>query len=329
MSGKYISIFSMNHRQVRTGIGGMALHTFMQFIRLGRFPFLLSGFVPFLGGAFFALLRGADFSLDQFLLGYTAMAAAHLSVHYSNDYFDADADRLGEPTGISGGSGILAQEPALKPYAKWTAIALMAFSILLGYLFLIIYEFPSYFLIFAIGGNLLGWYYTAPPLRLAYNNLGEVTNMITFGLLMPGAGYFVAMGTLDLAFFAYSVPFFLYGLVFITSVEIPDREADVAGGKPTMIVRKGRAYGFRVIAVAAAAATLVITLYAATDLFAPINFWPVAAISCIPLGVALWGYSARCTERKCAMRYVTANITAYFLFTGLVALYFILLAIGI
>ncbi len=56
----------------------MALHTFVQFIRLGRYPLLLSGFVPFLGGALFALLRGADFSLAQFLLGYTAMAAAHL-----------------------------------------------------------------------------------------------------------------------------------------------------------------------------------------------------------------------------------------------------------
>ncbi len=309
--------------------GSTTLHTVVQFIRLGRFPFLLSGFVPFLGGALFALLRGADFSLAQFLFGYTAMAAAHLSVHYSNDYFDADADLFGEPTGISGGSGILAENPALRPYAKWTAVALMTLSILLGYVFLVVYNFPSYFLIFAVGGNLLGWFYTAPPLRLAYNGLGEVTNMITFGILMPGAGYFVAMGTLDPAFFAYSVPFFLYGLIFITSVEIPDMEGDIAGGKPTLIVRRGRAYGFRLIAFAAAGATLILTLYAATDLFAPINFWPLAAISCIPLAVALRGYAARCTERTCAIRHVTANITAYFLLTGLIVLYFLLVAGGV
>ncbi|RXE55659.1 hypothetical protein ABH15_05295 [Methanoculleus taiwanensis] len=313
----------------RQEVDRRTLQTFVQFIRLGRYPFLLSGFIPFLGGALFALLMGADFSFAQFLLGYTAMAAAHLSVHYSNDYFDADADLFGEPTGISGGSGVLAENPALRPYAKWAAVALMGLSILLGYVFLTIYEFPSYFLLFAIGGNLLGWFYTAPPLRLAYNGLGEITNMITFGLLMPGAGYFVAMGTLDPAFFAYSVPFFLYGLVFITSVEIPDMEGDIAGGKPTMIVRRGRAYGFRIIALAAISATLVITLYAATGLFAPINFWPLAAISAIPLAAALRGYAARCTERSTAIRYATTNIMAYFLFTGLVALYFLLVAIGI
>lgn len=313
----------------RQEVGREALQTFVQFIRLGRYPFLLSGFIPFLGGALFALLMGADFSVAQFLLGYTAMAAAHLSTNYSNDYFDADADLFGEPTGISGGSGVLAENPALRPYAKWAAVALMAISILLGYVFLTIYEFPSYFLLFAIGGNLLGWFYTAPPLRLAYNGLGEVTNMITFGFLMPGSGYFVAMGTLDPTFFAYSVPFFLYGLIFITSVEIPDMEGDIAGGKPTMIVRRGRAYGFRIIALAAIAATLVITLYAATGLFAPINFWPLAVISYIPLGAALRGYAARCTERSYAIRYATTNIMAYFLFTGLVALYFLVVAIGI
>ncbi len=127
------------------------------------------------------------------------------------------------------GAEFLGRIPHSGRNAKWAAVALMTVSILLGYVFLIIYEFPSYFLAFAIGGNLLGWFYTAPPLRLAYNGLGEITTMITFGLLMPGAGYFVAMGTLDPAFFAYSVPFFLYGLVFITSVEIPDMEGDIAG----------------------------------------------------------------------------------------------------
>ncbi|MDD4566802.1 1, 4-dihydroxy-2-naphthoateoctaprenyltransferase [Methanoculleus chikugoensis] len=296
------------------------------FIRLGRFPFLLSGFIPFTAGALLASLLGARFTPAQFLVGYAAMAAAHLSVHYSNDYFDTDADRFVETTPISGGSGVLAVNPGLKPAAFRAAVVLMAVSILIGYLFVTVYDYPFVFLVFGVAGNLLGWFYTAPPIALAYRNLGEVTNMITFGLLMPGAGYFVAMGTLDAAFFAFAVPLSLYGLVFITSVEIPDREGDIAGEKRTLIVRRGRIFGFSLIALAASLATAALAVFALTGFFAPVDFRPVALFSLIPLGIALWGFSNRCTERAPALRYATANIVGYFLFQGLVVLYFILAA---
>lgn len=298
------------------------------FIRLGRFPFLLSGFVPFTAGALFAFLLGARFTPGEFLLGYAAMAAAHLSVHYSNDYFDADADRFVETTAISGGSGVLAAHPELKPAALGAAVALMAASLLIGWAFVTIYDYPPVFLVFGLAGNLLGWFYTAPPFALAYHNLGEVANMITFGLLMPGAGYFVAMGGLDAAFFTFAVPLSLYGLVFIVSVEMPDREGDIAGGKRTLVVRRGRIFGFGLIAVAAALATAAFTLFALTGAFAPVDFRPVAVISCIPLGIALWGFSNRCAERAGALRYATANIFGYFLFWGLVVVCFAREAVG-
>jgi len=300
----------------------------LQFIRLGRFRFLLSGFIPFSAGALLALLLGARFTPAQFLLGYAAMAAAHLSVHYSNDYFDADADRFVEPTAISGGSGVLVENPGLKPAALRAAVALMVVSVLIGYLFVAVYAYPAIFLAFAVAGNLLGWFYTAPPLALAYRKLGEVTNMITFGLLMPGAGYFVAKGALDPPFFAFALPLLLYGLVFIVSVEIPDMEGDIAGRKPTLVARKGRIYGFGLIAVAAALATATLLLFAYSGIFSPVDFRPIALVSCIPLGIALWGFSNRCAERAFALRYATANIAGYFLFQGLVVLYFILVAVA-
>ncbi len=305
----------------------MDTHAFLQFIRLGRFPFLLSGFIPFTAGALLAYLLGARFTPAIFFVGYAAMAAAHLSVNYSNDYFDADADRFVETSPISGGSGVLAANPGLKPAALVAAVTLMAVSILVGYLFVTVYGYPVVFLAFGIAGNLLGWFYTAPPLALAYHNLGEVTNMITFGLLMPGAGYFVAKGTLDAAFFAFAVPLCLYGLVFITSVEIPDREGDIAGGKRTLIVRRGRVYGFGLIALAASLATAALAVFALTGFFAPVDFRPVALFSLIPLGIALWGFSNRCAERACALPYAVRNIVGYFLFQGLVVVYFALVAV--
>jgi len=297
------------------------------FIRLGRYPFLLSGFIPFTAGALLAFLLGARFTPAQFLIGYAAMAAAHLSVNYSNDYFDSDADRFVETSPISGGSGVLAANPNLKPAALSAAVALMGVSVLIGYFFVTVYGYPVVFLVFGIAGNLLGWFYTAPPLAFAYHKLGEVTNMITFGLLMPGAGYFVAAGTLDAAFFAFAAPLCLYGLVFITSVEIPDMEGDIAGGKRTLIVRRGRIFGFGLIVVAATLATASLTVFALTGTFAPVDFWPVALVSLIPLGIALWGFSHRCAGRACALPHAVANIMGYFAFQGLVVIYFALVAV--
>ncbi|KLK88602.1 hypothetical protein SZ63_06265 [Methanoculleus sediminis] len=305
----------------------MDTRAFRDFIRLGRFPFLLSGFIPFTAGALLAFLLGARFTPAQFFVGYAAMAAAHLSVHYSNDYFDADADRFVETTPISGGSGVLAANPGLKPAAFRAAVALMAVSVLIGYLFVTVYGYPVVFLAFGIAGNLLGWFYTAPPFAFAYHKLGEVTNMITFGLLMPGAGYFVAKGTLDASFFTFAVPLCLYGLVFITSVEIPDREGDIAGGKRTLVVRKGRVFGFSLIALAASLATAALIVFALTGFFAPVNFWPVTLASFIPLGIALWGFAHRCPGRACALPYAVANIVGYFLFQGLIVAYFALVAV--
>jgi len=306
----------------------MDTHALRQFILLGRFPFLLAGFVPFTAGALLAFLLGARFTPAQFLLGYAAMAAAHLSVHYSNDYFDADADRFVETTAISGGSGVLAAHPEFKPAALRAAVVLMALSVLIGCVFVAIYDFPVVFIDFGVAGNLLGWFYTAPPLAFAYHKLGEVANMITFGLLMPGAGYFVAMGTLDAAFFAFAVPLCLYGLVFITSVEIPDMEGDIAGGKRTLVVRKGRIFGFALIALAAVLATAALTASALAGIFHPVDFRPVALISVVPLAIAVRGFSHRSAERTAAIRHATANILGYFLFWGLVILYLLAAAAG-
>jgi 1,4-dihydroxy-2-naphthoate octaprenyltransferase len=202
----------------------------------------------------------------------------------------------------------------------------MAASLLIGYAFVTVYTYPAIFLVFGIAGNLIGWFYTAPPVALVYRKLGEVANMITFGLLMPGAGYFVAAGTLDLTFFAFALPLALHGLVFNISVQIPDREGDIAGGKPTLVARKGRVFGFWLIVLAAGLATVVLTAFALMGVFFPVNFGPVALASLVPLGIAVWGFLHRSPDREPSLRYATANIAGYFIFQVLVVGYFAFLA---
>jgi 1,4-dihydroxy-2-naphthoate octaprenyltransferase len=105
-------------------------------------------------------------------------------------------------------------------------------------------------------GNLSGWFYSAPPLRLAYRGLGEFSMILSVGLLIPGLGYLVTNGQMNQDGLFFMVPLMLYGLAFILTVEIPDMEADRLGDKRTWVAQKGRGFGFTVIAASFLLATI-------------------------------------------------------------------------
>ncbi|WP_342679784.1 hypothetical protein [Methanofollis sp. UBA420] len=109
-----------------------------------------------------------DVSLPvRLLFGWTILAAGQLSVSYSNDYFDRAADRAGVRTRISGGSGVLLERPDLAPAARQIALVLIGSSLLLALFYVLLFPAPLSFLPFVLAGNLVGWYYTAPPPALA------------------------------------------------------------------------------------------------------------------------------------------------------------------
>ena len=55
------------------------------------------------------------------------------------------------------------------------------------------------FFFLILSGNLLGWYYSAPPLKLSYRGFSEIATVLT-GFIVPGVGYVVLMGNIDLYF---------------------------------------------------------------------------------------------------------------------------------
>ncbi len=256
-------------------------------------------------GALWALLLGAPFSLSRILLGYLVLLPAHLSISYSNDYFDVDVDKYGKPTFFTGGSGVLVDHPELRKPALWTAITLILCSLALGIVFQIVYTFPIWFLGFVILGNLLGWFYSAPPLRLAYRGLGELAMTFSIGLLIPGLGYLVTSGQMNLDGLLFLVPLMLYGLAFILTVEIPDMESDRSGNKRTWVAQKGRSFGFTVIATSFLLATVFFFCFPwLTSRAYPLDFRILGILSLIPLGAGGIGLLKRRTERQSATRIV-------------------------
>ncbi|UCE74492.1 MAG: prenyltransferase [Methanomassiliicoccales archaeon] len=296
----------------------------MNIIKLGRLHFVAGGFLLFLLGALFAMISGADFSLLKFLLGYAVLFPAHLSVSYSNDYFDCDSDIHNRPTFFTGGSGILVEHPELRPFAKKFAIFLIFLSILLSSVFMVIYSFPVIFFIFVVFGNVLGWFYAAPPVRLSYRRMGELATVLTAGILLPGMGYFVMRGAIDLFYLLFGIPLMLYGMAFILSVEIPDAEGDRLGNKRTMIVRKGRALGFKIVALCFLLCTIYfLSLFLLFPSAKEFGFLIIGLLSLLPLSIGFWGLLRKPRESAEASKLANRGVAALFTFMFLVDIYYV------
>lgn len=299
----------------------------IKIIKLGRFQFVFGGFLYFCIGALFAVLLNAEFDLNKFLLGYIIFFAAHLSMHYSNDYFDLESDKYGKPSQFAGGTGILVENPELRNFAKWFSIILLSLSLIFAAVFTSIFSYPVWFFLFALLGNFLAFFYAAPPLRLSYNGLGEVTT-ISIGFLMPAMGYLTLMGTVNMPFVIFSIPLLLYQLLFINAVQIPDMEGDKLGGKITWIVRKGRLFGFKTIAVAGSLATISFLIISLAGLYpASLNFNVIALLSIFPLSFAMISYLKKSTDRITATNLVNRNLSSLIIFLAFLNCYFIYLIV--
>lgn len=296
-------------------------------IKLGRFQFLFFGFLCFTAGALLAVLLDNPFTWDRFILGYAVLLPAHLSVSYSNDYWDFKADHYNQPTRFTGGSGILVENPDLRPFARRFAILLILISLSIALIFTCIYSSLT-FLFIAILGNFLAWYYSAPPLKFAYRGLGEISTALS-GFILPALGYVAITGFLDLKILLFSIPFMIYMIFFILSVEIPDLEGDKKGGKNTFIVKNGRKKGFILIALSGILGTLSLLLLSFPDLYEGVNFQIIGLMSSIPLLVGLFVLTRRTSARDNAIKLVNFTVPSLVVFITLLDFYFVSVILNI
>jgi 1,4-dihydroxy-2-naphthoate polyprenyltransferase len=290
-------------------------------LKLARLHFLVPGILLYTLGALMAFANGYELSWEMFLFGYLIFFLAHLSVSFSNDYFDREADANSEPTPLSGGSGVLVSDPSLAPFAFRMAVGLLIASGVVAVAFTLFYGYGMAFLAFALLGGLLGWFYTAPPFRFAYRGMGELTTMIAAGLVMPGMGYFVVSGTIDAWFLLLSLPLMCYGLYFILTVEMPDMEVDAMSGKRGFLVRFGRR---RAAMVSLAACTIGTVLFLAINMTGVlgdlVDFGVIAILSLVPLAVALFALLTITDQKEKVVRQVKLNFTSMMSFLVLVDL---------
>jgi 1,4-dihydroxy-2-naphthoate octaprenyltransferase len=229
-------------------------------LRATRLPFLSATFIPVGVGIAIAAAQGW-FDVIAAILTLIGAAAVHLGLNVANDVFDTQLgadDRNINPTQFSGGSRVI--QYGLVSFRAMAAISavMYAIAVAVGLLLLVTHYSPALLLI-GVLGILLSFFYTAPPLKLVYRGLGELTTAIGFGPLMLVGAYVVQSGGVLIAEpVVASIPIALLVMLILYVNEVPDRDGDARAGKRTLPVRLSRPAVINVYLVAALAAFVVI-----------------------------------------------------------------------
>lgn len=304
-------------------------------IKLGRFQFALPVFMVFSCGSLLAMLSSDGFfNVSRFIFGYLIFFSAQLSVQYSNEYFDFDADRLTIPTFFSGGSKVLRNNYSLKIFSKWISIFLAIVSIILSVLFVSVFKVSIRIIILAVFANLLGWFYTAPPLRFSYRGLGEITIMLIIGIMLPIAGFVTLRDTLDKEIIIILIPLLLCTAMLSIAVEIPDYKADRISGKNNLVSVYGRKTGYLMLTVFSSAAFVYFIIIAVLNMIYgfyryDINFILLGLVSIPSLVTSFYGSMVNPSERRKITLFINVIIFSLFFILLIFNIHLIILVLSV
>src|SRR6266516_318913 len=160
-------------------------------------------------------------------------------------------------------------------------------------------------LAFGLGGAVLAWSYTSPPLKLSYRGIGEISTFLAFGPIMT-VGATVAFGgagvessvfaSLILGFLAAAISFARY---------FPNREEDIAKGKRTPVTLLGVPRALRAFLGLLLAPYPVGALWLARG--GGILWVPVLAVCVALIELSLWRARGRSGEYRTAIALTIAS----------------------
>lgn len=277
---------------------------------------VVGGILAFTVGILLGVADGGTFNLAVASMFYLIVFLGDLSTHFSNDYFDAELDKTTDKNKFFSSRRILVKHPKLRPKARTVAVTLMAASVILAVVTVSVGLAPPVALLIAVLANLLGWFYSAPPLQLCSKGLGEAAIAFCVGFAIPAFGYFAVRGQLDMLFWVFAVPFVLYAFMLALSLEAPDIEVDRRYRK-NIGVRMGKPAVFGFIFASAFFAFACFTFYAVFLGRYGINFVATAVFAVVPLATGAVGLACVFLKRyedTC----VTANVLSLFVFNVLI-----------
>ena len=263
-------------------------------LAITRLPFISAVLMPaFIGGAYayhYLLGNQEAFNWFYFALAAIGVVLLHLGSNVMNDYFDVKDGTDGANNDyflqLSGGSRAIELGLISLEGTKRLGWALISASAVIG--LYLTFETGLTTLLIGLAGLLIGYLYTAPPVRLvARRGLGELGIALAFGPLVTAGVVFVLTQQLTPMSFLIGLPVGLLTANILLINEFPDAVSDASTGKNHLVVTFGKersTYIYLSILLFA-----FITNLAIVWLLPGVNIW-LLAVSFLMLLVGLFIY---------------------------------------
>jgi 1,4-dihydroxy-2-naphthoate octaprenyltransferase len=197
--------------------------------------------------------QGHEVAFGAAAVTFLGVVALQAGVNVVNDLFDdesgLDADPEFEESPFPLGSRVIQRGDLTRRGMALLAVASFGLGLLCGLWLNTIHPGNVVLWIGVVGAG-LGYFYTAPPLRLAYLGVGEPIIFLLFGPLAGLGAYYVQTGSLDDP--AGAVLSIVLGIVIMMVLflhHFPQHDADKRHGKKTPIVRLGPSAAGRLVPV--------------------------------------------------------------------------------
>jgi 1,4-dihydroxy-2-naphthoate octaprenyltransferase len=223
-------------------------------IQASRALYTITVLLPCCLGAIVSWWSGYPFNWGLLVLILVGMMFANIGTNFTNDYFDykSGVDKLDEGRIYKKGSEVLYDNPlaesgsvdgyALYFFSPRTILvsALVSLAITAGVGLFLVLRVDWRILPVGLVGILMGYFYTAPPVKFGYRGWGDL-------ICFLGSGPFPVIGTFFLFSGRVTWTAVLAGIVAGLWVDailyignVPDAEADRAVGKRTLSTILGR-----------------------------------------------------------------------------------------
>ncbi len=203
-----------------------------------RPQFLTITAVAVLVGLATSRLGGGAFDWSAALFTLIGALVVHAGANVVNDYHDrfADVDNVERLSPFTGGSRMIQDGRLDAPTMMLYGYGLLGVTIVIG-VWLATSDRPQLWTVGAIG-LVLAWAYSAPPLRLSGRGVGEFIIAAAWLLVVVGSDV-AQRAQWSFTPVAAGLPIALLVAAILHANEFPDRNADEAAAKRTIVVKLG------------------------------------------------------------------------------------------
>lgn len=211
---------------------------FSTWIAATRPSFLTVTLIGVLIGNACAFYNHAFRSWSLALVSLCFALIAHAGANVLNDYYDArsgcDALNVDRIAPFTGGSRLIQNGQLTEQATYIYGYTLLAVVVPAG--LWLIGQSDSWLLGIGLIGLVCAWAYSAPPLKLQSRGLGEIAITLAWCAIVVGSDYVQTQSLNQTALYAgLSYAPLVANVLFVN--QVPDRSADAAVGKNTLIVR--------------------------------------------------------------------------------------------